>query len=387
MGTIRQMPSHAGAGRPIESHAPLGTGTPRLNGICAYYTMFPLDFPLRRLREAHRGAWVLDPFCGRGTTNLAARMCGLPSVGIDSSPVAVAIAQAKLSGATSSRVIDSCRKILAAERVTSVPHGEFWELCYHPETLLEICRVRDALLKSSRSEARISLRALMLGLLHGPLRKGPPAHLSNQMPRTYATKPDGAVRYWRKRGMLPPRVPLFALVQRRAPFYLDRILPRINGEVLRWDSRGRIDARIRPRFSHVITSPPYVAMDHYLRDQWLRNWFVGGPARPTWNRHNALLTDSPDQFVAEMGRVWSSVGAVCKRGARLTVRFGSIPGKQINPTNVITASLDASDCDWRILTVTDAGPATQGRRQSDQFLNSPRNSLREVDVHAVLRNN
>ena len=41
-----------------------------LNSVCPYYTMFPLDFPLARLAGASTGDWVLDPFCGRGSTNL-----------------------------------------------------------------------------------------------------------------------------------------------------------------------------------------------------------------------------------------------------------------------------------------------------------------------------
>jgi DNA modification methylase len=68
-----------------------------LNGVCPYYTMYPLNFPLRVLEtRARPGQWILDPFCGRGTTNFAARVLGLPSIGVDSSAVAVAIAQAKL---------------------------------------------------------------------------------------------------------------------------------------------------------------------------------------------------------------------------------------------------------------------------------------------------
>ena len=370
----------------VAPHTPV-PGVPPLNGICPYYTMFPLDFPLRRLRSARKGTWVLDPFCGRGTTNLAARMRGLPSVGFDTSPVAVAIAQAKLSRATSFRVISECRRILEKEDRVRVPRGDFWELCYDAETLREICIVRAALLGSCQSESRKSLRGLMLGLIHGPLRKGMPSYLSNQMPRTYATKPAGAVRFWQKRGMRPPRVPLLDLVTRRAPIYLDGGLPSVGGAILVQDSRFDFAQVLNERFSHVITSPPYIGMDHYLRDQWLRNWFVGGPSRPSWNGHTALLTEDAERFVAELSRVWSGVGRVCRRGARLTVRFGAIPGKEINPANVISASLDASDCDWQILTVTDAGFATEGRRQSNQFLRAPRHSVREVDVHAVLRNN
>lgn len=60
----------------------------RLNGLCPYYTMFPLSFPFDALANSKAGEWVLDPFCGRGTTILAARLRGLPSVGVDSNPIA-----------------------------------------------------------------------------------------------------------------------------------------------------------------------------------------------------------------------------------------------------------------------------------------------------------
>src|SRR5712691_10633239 len=68
-----------------------------LNAVCPYYTMFPLEFPLGVLtRQSRPQQWVLDPFCGRGTTTFAARLLGLPSVGLDSNPLAAALAAAKL---------------------------------------------------------------------------------------------------------------------------------------------------------------------------------------------------------------------------------------------------------------------------------------------------
>src|SRR5438552_10130185 len=142
--------SNAWTGRPFSAGAPRGprpsraslpidritsrqvcnTQSPklRLNGVCAYYAMFPLSFPYRRLRTVKRGSWVLDPFCGRGTTNVAARLLGLPSVGIDSSPVATAIAAAKLCNVRPSQVVDECRSLLIEEKSAAyVPTGEFWE--------------------------------------------------------------------------------------------------------------------------------------------------------------------------------------------------------------------------------------------------------------------
>lgn len=88
-----------------------------LNGICPYYTMYPLAFPLGVLkRHGRAGEWVLDPFCGRGTTNFAARMRAMPSYGIDSSPVAAALAEAKIARATAEGVIAQARSILLEPR-------------------------------------------------------------------------------------------------------------------------------------------------------------------------------------------------------------------------------------------------------------------------------
>ena len=70
------------------------------NAICPYYTMFPLEFPMRLLKKHQaESPTVWDPFCGRGTTIYAARKLGLPSYGLDTSPIAVAIARAKLASA------------------------------------------------------------------------------------------------------------------------------------------------------------------------------------------------------------------------------------------------------------------------------------------------
>src|SRR3954467_9935143 len=97
-----------------------------LNGICPYFTMFPLEFPLRILRRrAAPGEWVLDPFCGRGTTNYAARLLGLPSVGIDSSPVAAALAAAKLPNAGPAEIEAAAAQVLdEVPEPQEVPSGE-----------------------------------------------------------------------------------------------------------------------------------------------------------------------------------------------------------------------------------------------------------------------
>lgn len=167
-----------------------------LNGICPYFTMFPLRFPHGILaRHARSGERVLDPFCGRGTTNFAARMLGLESLGVDSNPVAAAITAAKLASASPAAVVQSAKRILDEVGRVSCPEGDFWALAYDRKVLRTLCRLRSGLLNNCTSDARKLLRGVLLGALHGPLQKTVPGYLSNQCTRTYAPKPRYAAKF------------------------------------------------------------------------------------------------------------------------------------------------------------------------------------------------
>jgi hypothetical protein len=349
--------------------------------------MFPLEFPFRHLKRLPPRTWVLDPFCGRGTTNLAARLLGHPSVGIDANPVAAAIASAKVSTSSPGSVVSACRKILSDPPTPRVPKGQFWDLCYHPDTLREICVLREALRSDCRSSRRKLLRAILLGVLHGPVRKGVPAYLSNQMPRTYATKPASAVRYWQKHDLEPRRISVLELVDRRAKALLSERLPGPAGEILRRDSRRNLPGAYQGRFARVVTSPPYLGMNQYRRDQWLRDWFLGGPDAPRTDSKSQIRTEDPERFVSDLARVWNSVALACIPGARLTIRFGSLPSREVDPWRILQASIDSSTASWRVVTVTPAGVPPNGRRQAGQFGRKAGAPINEIDAHAILGNN
>jgi hypothetical protein len=336
----------------------------RLNVICPYFTMFPLSFPVRILRRASPRDWVLEPFCGRGTTLFAARLLGLASVGLDSNPVAAAVAGAKLVRVTADEVTNVAKRLLATrDDGVEIPTGDFWTECYHFETLAEICKLRSRLLENCTTQAEVALRAVLLGILHGPVNKGLPTYLSNQMPRTYATKPKSAVNFWRKRGLKPKRVDVLDAVRRRASFTFASIPAAVPGKVFQADSRTfTLPARQRV-FRWVITSPPYYGMRSYWPDQWLRNWFLGGPAEVSYTTEQQIPHSSKEDFVASLSEVWRRSAAVCVPGARLVVRFGALPSvSKDDPKVLLARSLRKADCGWRITTVMRAGTAQKRRR-------------------------
>ena len=355
-----------------------------LNAICPYYTMFPLSFPLRLLRShARAGQWVADPFCGRGTTNFAARLCGLPTIGLDSSVIAVALSKAKLCSSSPVEVLELIADILTnAPEPKQVPTGEFWQLAYNAGTLRDICRLREALLADCQSNARILLRAILLGALHGPVTKQRPSHLSNQSPRTFAPKPAYAVRYWTERRLLPPKVDVREVVRERASRYLNALPAKVDGIVRLGDSRSSAVLSSRP-LSWVISSPPYYGMRTYIPDQWIRNWFLGGTDQVDYRpARNEMGHESPDNFVANLAKVWQNVASGCKQGARLVARFGALNDRKHDPRELMRASLTQSG--WRLNTARSAGTANSGRRQAIQFRLNDSNPITEYDFYACL---
>ncbi|MGH9765028.1 MAG: DNA methyltransferase, partial [Blastocatellia bacterium] len=97
------------------------------------------SFPLRTAYSAlqqfgGRATIILDPFCGKGTSLLAARLLGSAAYGIDTAPEAIVCARAKL--ATTS--LDRVERFLAGIRLgrpylDQVPREV--RLFFHPDTL------------------------------------------------------------------------------------------------------------------------------------------------------------------------------------------------------------------------------------------------------------
>jgi hypothetical protein len=159
-------------------------------------------------------------------------------VGIDSSPVAIAIAQAKVVEASVKSVVDCAIQILNDGKAPqNVPQGQFWTCAYSKTVLPQICQLREEFLRDCISSRRKVLQAIVLGALHGPLRKTRPSYFSNHCPRTFAPKPAYAVKYWKRHRMKPPNVDLLAIIRKRAERFLSVTLLRAEGMVLQRDSR------------------------------------------------------------------------------------------------------------------------------------------------------
>lgn len=355
-----------------------------LNGICPYFTMFPLEFPLGVLtRHAKRGEAVLDPFAGRGTTLYAGRLLGLRAFGIDSNPVAVAISQAKLANTTPGRVVAAAQRILEEiDKPSDLPTGAFWRLAFHERVLNSLCRLREGLLLECESDTRKALRAVILGALHGPRAKQQQSYFSNQCPRTYAPKPRYSVEFWRQRKMLPPDLDVLGLITLRARRYFGEEKTKAVGCVVAGDSQQCASFnRVDTKASWIMTSPPYYGMRTYIPDQWLRRWFVGGPSEVDYSNEGQLSHASQNDFTVGMRTVWINCAEHAKAGCRLIVRFGAINDRKVDSLEVLKRSLAGTS--WKTVMARRAGSASHGKRQAEHF-GTESSAIDEFDLWAVL---
>jgi hypothetical protein len=357
------------------------------NAICPYYTMFPLEFPMHLLRKHKaQSPTVYDPFCGRGTTIYAARKLGLRSYGLDTSPIATAIAQAKLASAKLENVIALAEKLIVRPS-KDVPNSPFFRRAFSKKTLLQICSLREGLLNENQVTDEVAiLRAAALGCLHGPLPigDGTPSYFSNQMPRTFASKPDYSVKYWRDRDMFPPSASVIDVITKK----LKRITDLNAKSPSHIQNVKCLDARKAASFGKVkgptvtVTSPPYYGMRTYVQDQWLRMWFLGGEEEINYENHNQLCHSGHKRFIKDLAKVWSNIGKRAQDEAHLYVRFGSIPSAKSDPQTILMASLEEAGY-WKLVSVRNAQTSHSGKRQAD-YMGHESDPASEFDFHAVL---
>lgn len=360
-----------------------------LNAVCPYFTMFPLEYPIKVLTKFKKdNPIVMGPFCGRGTSLFAARKMGMDAWGIDSSPVAVAIAKAKMASCQPQEVVDLAAQILSSESEVDVPNSAFFRWAYHKSTLKKICQIREGLLGLDyETNASVILRAVCLGALHGPLTKTveTASYFSNQMPRTFSSKPDYSVKYWKERNMKSRKVDVLDVISRRV-HRLHGLSDQITGsfdQITQGDSRLNESFKsARNDFTTIITSPPYYGMKTYVQDQWLRNWFLGGPAFVDYSINDQLDHGDQSSFAESLGRVWKNMASSEATDLRMFVRFGIIPSAKVDAKMLFNESLESSGVSWRVISTRHAKSASEGKRQAGQMKSNSQAAV-EFDFHVL----
>jgi hypothetical protein len=354
--------------------------------------MFPETF-VRRHVEAHskKGDWVFDPFCGRGTTVLESLLLGRNAAGSDLNPVAFCISRAKVERP----MVDEVKKRIDTleERFAGMDLGQwereirslpaFFRRAFYPATLRELLFMRSALnWRTNRTERFIA--ATILGSLHGEMDRSR-AYFSNQMPRTICLKPDYSLRYWKEKRLFPKKRKVFEMLRQKVEYRLRGFPDCATGEVKLVDAR-KVSSRfpgLHAKVALVITSPPYLNVTCYEEDQWLRLWFLGGEAHPTYgkvskdDRHT-----KPPEYWQFLNESWAGLAPLMRDRATLVIRLGAIGLRESEMTAQLSESVKSAFPNARFLQRPRRSELI--KRQTRSFIPASKGCLFEMDfVFAV----
>ncbi len=256
-----------------------------MHSMCSYFGMFPPKVAHYFIqRYSKPGDLVLDPFSGRGTTALQARVTGRRTVCNDLNPLAYVLSRAKVDPPSWESVLSFIDRLESAFKLSNFAIADVSDdirMLYHENTLRQLCFIREGLLQREitawcREEYMIA--GALAGIMHGAWRRDDTSqYLSISMPNTFSMSPDYVEKFIRENGLKKIDQDVFDLLRNKvARLYVDAVagLPGVAyhcdaSELLSGDSmeEGSVDL--------IVTSPPYLQVVNYGTSNWIRLWLLG----------------------------------------------------------------------------------------------------------------
>jgi tRNA G10 N-methylase Trm11 len=213
---------------------------------------FSRDFVRLMLKwfDVHEGGWILDPFCGVGTTLLAAKERGVNAVGVDAHPVFAFISRVKTRNYNLERLKGSVRDFFSKrfEKPRLRRVNPLLKKAFSRYALEDIFFFKSELNKLSD---KVTRDFLALALLVSAMRV------------SYAVKDGAVIRFFRKEH--PPLKRVVKATVKRFVKHLKKTEFKPREIVVKQGDARRLNYLETESFDAVITSPPYLNKSEYTK--------------------------------------------------------------------------------------------------------------------------
>jgi hypothetical protein len=295
-------------------------------------------------RLTRPGDRVYDPFMGRGTTLIEAALLGRAPLGCDLNPLSTILVGARLHPPTQEQIATRLAK-LDLTRAAEQPADLL--VFYHPETLREICALREYLLER-RTTGKLDAvdRWIWMVAINRLTGHSPGFFSVYTLPPNQATSVKAQQRINARRNQTPPRRHVPALILKKSRDLLSDLTAEERERLARISRRAQLviaSADATPQISAnsvqlAVTSPPFLDTVDYRQDNWLRAWFCGADMTdiPIW--HFRKLAD----WEAAMTRTFGELRRVLAPGGHVAFEVGEVrKGKVELERHVIEAGAAA----------------------------------------------
>jgi hypothetical protein len=271
---------------------------------------------------------VYDPFSGRGTTPIEAALAGRRVVANDINPVSRIFTRPRLHVPT----LDAVRERLAAIPVDYAKRAELdLSMFYHPDTEAEIVSLRDYLAHRSASGLEDPVDAWIRMVATNRLTGHSPGFFS-----VYTLPPNQAVSRKRQqeinkqRGQSPQYKDTRERIRKKTASLLRDLTPTDRRRLLQAGEESLLlqrDARHAREIPDqsvqlTVTSPPFLDVVDYERDNWLRGWFNNLDAEP--GDEGPSVCSGLDAWCRLMRDVFSELYRIARPGGWIAFEVGEV---------------------------------------------------------------
>lgn len=271
---------------------------------------------------------VYDPFSGRGTTAIEAALLARRVVANDINPLSEILIRPRLEVPD----IADIQKRLHALRIRASAGADIdLSMFYNRRTESEIVSLRDYLQRRRRSgEEDASDRWIRMVATNRLTGHSSGFFSVYTLPPNQAVTPDDQLRINRKLGQKPPYRDVRALILRKS-VQLQSQLTTDERERLRRAATDAVFLSTDAAATHAlasgtvhltVTSPPFLDVVQYARDNWLRCWFNGFDAEAIGDE--ITMSKTPEEWAASMSPVFAELHRLTAPGGWVAFEVGEV---------------------------------------------------------------
>ena len=279
-------------------------------------------------RLTRDGDVVYDPFSGRGTTAVEAALRGRNVIVNDINPLSVILTYPRLELPNVAEIDKRLRSLRFSPR----PRGEIdLSMFFHPDTEYEILGLREYLYRRLRAGDEDSTDRWIRMVATNRLTGHSPGFFSvYTLPPNQAVSAEDQVRINARLKQEPEYRDIRALILKKSMQLQGRL-----GAAERWRLRKAAEnALLLSKDANAtddiptnsvqltVTSPPFLDVVQYARDNWLRCWFNGFDAEKVGG--TITMSKTVEDWEAEMGAVLRELHRITKPGGWIAFEVGEV---------------------------------------------------------------